>query len=325
MEEQQVKVYVKTPARLHLGLIDLNGDLGRMFGGLGVGIDHPNVIIETEQSPGLSIEGQETELVNALAKRFFTAYHVQPNVHINVKQVIAAHVGLGSGTQLSLAVAVALARLFNVKASIQELTVVMDRARRTGVGTAIFEKGGFVVDGGKAINNNSVAAKFSPLIYRQPFPTEWRFIVAIPNLIEGLSNSQENHAFDKLKKMPEQDVGKICRLIMLKLLPALAEHDIKNFGEALTTIQEIIGGYFAQVQGGRFTRADVADTIEFMKEIGVCGVGQSSWGPALYGVVTQEEAKETLSKIKSYLNKGVGGEAFIAKANNRGATIKLVN
>ena len=50
MEEQPVKVYVKTPARLHLGLIDLNGDLGRMFGGLGVGIDHPNVIVEAEQS-----------------------------------------------------------------------------------------------------------------------------------------------------------------------------------------------------------------------------------------------------------------------------------
>ena len=78
---------------------------------------------------------------------------MQPNVHINVKEAIPAHVGLGSGTQLSLAVAVALAKLFNVKASIQELTFAMDRARRTGVGTAIFETGGFVVDGGKAITN----------------------------------------------------------------------------------------------------------------------------------------------------------------------------
>ncbi len=75
---------------------------------------------------------------------------MQPNVHINVKEAIPPHIGLGSGTQLSLAIAVALAKVFKVQASTQELTVAMNRARRTGVGTAIFEKGGFVVDGGKA-------------------------------------------------------------------------------------------------------------------------------------------------------------------------------
>ena len=230
-----MKVYIKTPARLHLGLIDLNGDLGRMFGGLGIGIDHPNVIVEAEQSQGFSIEGQEIELASALANRFFNTYHLQPQVHLNIKEAIPSHVGLGSGTQLSLAVAVALAKLYNVQASVQELTFAMNRARRTGVGTAIFMHGGFVVDGGKAIAKTDEPAKFPPLIYRQPFPVEWRFIVAIPNLIEGLSNSQENHAFDRLTKMPEDSVGKICRLTMLKLLPAIARVDIKNFGEALTS------------------------------------------------------------------------------------------
>ncbi|MGD0645435.1 MAG: beta-ribofuranosylaminobenzene 5'-phosphate synthase family protein [Candidatus Bathyarchaeia archaeon] len=320
-----MKVYVKTPARLHLGLIDLNGGLGRMFGGLGVGIDHPNVIVEAEQTENFTIIGQETELASVLARRFFSAYPIQAKVRINVKQAIPAHVGLGSGTQFSLAIAVALAKLFSVQASIQELTVAMDRAKRTGVGTAIFEKGGFVVDGGKAINNHDTLAKFPPLIFHQQFPTEWRFIVEIPNLIEGLSNSEETSAFNKLQKMRAEEVGKICRLTMLKLLPSLAEHDIKNFGEALTAIQEIIGGYFAQVQGGRSTRADIADYLEFMKGSGAYGVGQSSWGPAIYGVVKQEEAKQVLSKVKAYLNKNAGGQAFIAKANNKGATIKLVN
>ena len=317
-----MKIWIKTPARLHLGLIDLNGDLGRMFGGLGVGIDQPNVILEVEKSDRLSIDGLETNLVTDMANRFFNYYNLPPTVHISVKETISEHIGLGSGTQLSLAVAVSLARLFNVQASVQELAVVMGRARRTGVGTAIFEKGGFVVDGGKSAAEN---APFPSLIYHQPFPTEWRFVVAIPNLTEGLSNSQENHAFERLSKMPAEDVGKICRLTMLKLLPSLAEIDIKNFGEALTGIQEIVGGYFAQVQGGKFTRADVAECIEFMKEIGAYGVGQSSWGPALYGVVKREEAKERLKAVKVYLNKCVGGQAFVAKANNKGATIKRVN
>jgi len=320
-----MKVYVKTPCRLHLGLIDLNGDLGRMFGGLGVGIDHPNVILEAEQAEDFSVTGKEKELVSILSSRFFSAYRIPPKGHIYVKQTIPAHIGLGSGTQLSLAVATALSKLFNVEASIQELTIAMDRARRTGVGTAIFEKGGFVVDGGKTITNSNTPAKFPALICRQPFPTEWRFIVAIPNLIEGLSNSEENHAFNKLTKMPAEDVGKICRLTMLKLLPALTDHDIKNFGEALTAIQEIVGGFFAQAQGGRFTRVDLADCVEFMKKMGAYGVGQSSWGPVLYGVVKQEEAKQMLKKVNDYLSKAMGGKVFIAKANNKGATIRVVN
>lgn len=316
-----MKVQVKTPARLHLGLIDMNGDLGRMFGGLGVGIDHPNVIVEAQNAENFSVTGQEADIATILAKRFFSAYQMQPKVHINVVKAIPAHIGLGSGTQFSLAIATALAKLFNVKASIPELAVTMGRARRTAVGTSIFEKGGFVVDGGKNLNTT----KCPPLIYRQSFPSEWRFIVAVPNTNKGLSNSEETSAFSKISKAPAEDVGQICRLIMLKLLPALAEHDIKNFGDALTKIQVLTGNHFAQAQGRTYSSPAAAECIEFMNKAGAYGVGQSSWGPALYGVVKQEEAKQTLSKVKGYLRKGIGGEAFVARANNRGASIRIID
>jgi beta-ribofuranosylaminobenzene 5'-phosphate synthase len=321
MEETTVKVQVKTPARLHFGLIDMNGDLGRLFGGLGVGINCPNVIVEAENSEDFSIKGVEVELANSIAQKFFSNYHLQPKASINVVEVIPAHIGLGSGTQLSIAIAVALARLFNLKASVPELAIAMGRAKRTAVGTTIFQVGGFVVDGGK----NQKTQTFPPLIYRQPFPKEWRFIVAVPNTKEGLSNSEENYAFQKLAQMPAEDVGRICRLTMLKLLPALAEHDISNFGEALTKIQVLTGNYFAQAQGGTYSSSIAADCIEFMKNAGAHGVGQSSWGPALYGVVKQEEAKQMLSKVRVYLHKGAGGNVFIAKANNHGAIIKITD
>jgi beta-RFAP synthase len=317
-----MKVYVKTPARLHLGLIDLNGDLGRMFGGIGVGIDKPNVIIEAQPAENLTVTGQETELATALVKRFFTAFPVKGSAHVNVKAAIPAHVGLGSGTQFSLAIATALAKLFGINASPPQLALVMGRAQRTGVGTAIFQKGGFVVDGGKKTHTD---AGFPPLIYRQPFPTDWRFVVAVPNVQKGLSNSEETSAFKKLPPMQADAVAKICRLTMLKLLPALAEQDIESFGEALTSIQVLTGEYFAHVQGGTYSNEEVAETLEFIKGIGVYGFGQSSWGPAVYGVVKQEDAKEALKKVKAYLVKGVGGEAFVAKGNNKGATIKLTS
>ena len=107
-----MKVYVKTPARLHLGLIDLNGDLGRVFGGLGVGIDRPNVVVKAERSENFSVAGEKIELAKTFARRFFGTYNIEAEASINVKQVIPEHEGLGSGTQLALAIATALARLF---------------------------------------------------------------------------------------------------------------------------------------------------------------------------------------------------------------------
>lgn len=313
-----MKVVVKTPARLHLGLIDLNGDLGRMFGGLGVAIDRPNVLVEAKNSSDFVVTGQEVELANTVVTRFCSHYGVEPKVRINIAEAIPAHVGLGSGTQFSLAIATALAKVLNVNASVPEMSVAMGRVKRTSVGTSIFMKGGFVVDGGK----NLKIQTYPPLIYRQPIPTDWRFIIAIPKQQKGLSNSEETKAFNKLPPMPADDVAHICRLTMLKLLPALAEQDIESFGDALTRIQILTGKYFAQAQGGIYSSSAAAECIEFMKQTGAYGVGQSSWGPALYAIVKQEQAKQALDKIKRPLSEGAGGRAFIAKANNHGATIK---
>lgn len=315
-----MKVYIKTPARLHFGLIDLNGDLGRMFGGLGVGINQPNVILEAYPSAKLVVNGAKAERVTTLAQRFKEAYNIKSNVTINFKQEIPEHCGLGSGTQLALAVATAMAKLFNVKATAQELGLAMGRMQRTGVGTAIFAQGGFVVDGGKNTKNQSC---LPPLIFRQPFPEEWRFVVAIPNVPKGLSNEKEATAFKKVAPMPPEEVGRICRLTMMKLLPALAEHDIESFGDALTQIQNILGDNFAEVQGGRYTNGSAAENIAFMQKLGAYGVGQSSWGPALYGLVPKEKAKETQRKVDAFLKSKMGGQVFTAKAANRGAYIKI--
>lgn len=315
-----MKVYVRTPARLHLGLIDLNGDLGRLFGGLGLGINRPNVVLEAEQSKNLHVTGEKNEHVKMLAKRFFKTYNIELNAFINVKKVIPEHIGLGSGTQLALAVATALAKLFNLGASVQELAEAMGRGKRTSVGTTIFEKGGFVVDGGKSI----IKKRFPTTIFRQPFPQNWRFVVAVPNVNKGLAKTEENTAFEALSPMKAEDAGKICRLIMMKLLPAVVERDIESFGEALTQIQIVIGDYFAEIQGGTYASQTATEGIALMQKLGVYGAGQSSWGPAFYGLTQKEKAKKIELRVKTFLRENAGGQVFIAAANNRGAHIKVI-
>ena len=314
-----MKVYVKTPARLHLGLIDLNGDLGRLFGGLGVGIDRPNVILEAQWSERLAVTGEKTDVVKTLAKRFLETYNIKANASIKVKQTIPEHAGLGSGTQLALAVATALAKLFDVNASIRELAKAMGRGQRTSVGTTIFERGGFVVDGGKNVTKKS----FPATIFRQPFPKEWVFVVAVPNVEKGLAKDEETAAFAGMSPMLAEDAGKLCRLTMMKLLPSLIERDIKGFGEALTQIQTIIGGYFAVAQGGTYSSLAATEGTALMRKLGAYGVGQSSWGPAFYGLTQKDEAQKIQLKVQAFLRNSVGGQVFTAKANNRGAYIKV--
>jgi beta-ribofuranosylaminobenzene 5'-phosphate synthase len=314
-----VKVYVKTPARLQLGLIDLNGNLGRIFGGLGLGINRPNVILEVQSSEKLSVTGERKEQVKTLANHFLKTYNIKANVNINVKQVIPEHMGLGSGTQLALAVATTLAKLFDVNASVQELAGVMGRGKRTSVGTTIFEQGGFVVDGGKTTNEK----KFPTTIFCQPFPKDWRIVVAVPDVNKGLANKEESDAFKELKPMKPEEAGKICRLTIMKLLPALFEIEIKSFGEALTQIQIVIGEHFAEVQGGIYSSQAATEGIALLQKLGVHGAGQSSWGPVFYGITTKDEARKIEGEIKLFLKRSVGGQVFVAKANNRGAYFKV--
>jgi len=321
-----MKVYVKTPARLHLGLIDMNRELSRVFGGLGVGINYPNVVLEASQCERLKIIGERKELVKKYVHRFLKKYKIQRSFCLNVKSVIPEHSGLGSGTQLALAVAKALSKLYNINASIQELSLAMGRGKRTGVGTAVFDQGGFVVDGGKKVDNESgKISKLSPLIFRRSVPEDWRFLVVIPKIKKGLANIKESVAFQEVPIMRSEDVGIICRLILMKLLPSLIEDNIKTFGEAITKIQITVGKSFSKVQGGTFSSPIVEDGIKYLIKSGAYGAGQSSWGPAFYGVTKVSEAQNLKQKMINFLEEKTGGIVFIAEPNNKGAYTKVTN
>jgi beta-RFAP synthase len=309
-----------------LGLIDLGGDLGRLFGGIGVAINQPNVIVEAEKSERFTVDGEKDELVKPWVDRFLKKYNLEPKVALNVTETIPQHVGLGSGTQLALATAAALAKLFKLKASTQELSIVMGRGVVSGVGTALFDKGGFVVEGGvKSQNGKAVTSwgGFPPVVFRSSFPNDWFFVVAIPQVKGGLSGEAEAHAFRDLPSMSPQQADRISRLILMSLLPALVEKDIGTFGGALTQIQNLIGDYFASAQGGRFSSSPSNQCIEYMLSRGAFGAGQSSWGPTVYGLVEGKRQAEKLSlDVGDFLQKKVGGQVFWTDANNKGAYIK---
>lgn len=313
-------VVVKTPARLHLGFLDLNGELGRLYGSIGVAIDRPNVVLEARLAPDLTAEGPEAERVAAFAETFLQHYPWLPGAHLRLRSSIPAHVGLGSGTQLALAVGVALARLAGPELPIEELGARMGRGVHSGVGVAVFRHGGFVVDGGHPAEGKPTLPP--PLLFRSRLPSDWRFVVAIPETDRGLSGEREEAAFRVLPPSPAGLSEKLCRLLLMQMLPAVAERDAVRFGQALTQIQRLVGDSFAAVQGGRYANPVSARLIDLWLEEGALGAGQSSWGPTVYALaVGKAQAAALVQAAERFLERHGGGRVFAARPAARGARV----
>ncbi|CBE67546.1 Putative beta-ribofuranosylaminobenzene 5'-phosphate synthase. Involved in methanopterin biosynthesis (orf4) [Candidatus Methylomirabilis oxygeniifera] len=319
-----MKVTVKAHARLHFGFIDPDGSSGRQFGSIGLAIDEPSIMLEAMPANRLSVTGTERDRVLALARQFLSHYNIRQTVHISVKTTIPAHIGLGSGTQLALSVAAALARLFSVDADVRELAGVMGRGRRSGIGIAAFERGGFIVDAGRrAVQGGGWRVEgVPPMIARYPFPKDWTFVVAIPRAGRGLAGAQEVRAFHRIAGRPA-DTGRLSRILLMQMLPSVLERDPVVFGKSLTMIQRIVGHWFQPVQGGTFATTQGATLAKAMSQAGALGVGQSSWGPAVYGLAKDlEMATSIMEKMREVVPTKVHADVFPAKAFNRGAEIR---
>ena len=291
-------VFVETAARLHFGVLDLRGSLGRWFGGIGASAHAPTLLVSARAGESLTVEGEASDRARDFAVRFLAAHALDRGVHIHVHRMLPSHAGLGSGTQLALAVARAIAEVYDLDSEPAALARAVGRARRSAIGTWTFAGGGLVVEGGRHREGDAPG----PLVARLPFPDSWRCVVAVPHAAGGISGMREVEAFAQLPQPADDEVARVAHLVLMALLPAVVEDDIESFGATLTQIQEITGRWFAPVQGGTFASGPTADLIAQMRKWGAFGVGQSSWGPTVYGVVTGEDAAVRLAlRVREWL------------------------
>jgi predicted sugar kinase len=122
--------------------------------------------------------------------------------------------------------------------------------------------------------------------------------------------------------MPDTDAAHICRLILMRALPALAEHDLVGFGAAIKELQARLGDYFAPAQGGsRFTSPDVAGVVDALDRGGAFGVGQSSWGPTGFAFAPSADEATRLQTSVQQQASARGLDIRICKGLNHGAEI----
>jgi len=306
-------VRVEAPARLHFGFLDLHGGLGRRFGSIGLAIDAPSLVLSARRASRPDVTGPEADRVRGYVEAAAAHLGRGGDVAINVERVIPAHAGFGSGTQLALAVAAAMARLNGEPFAAESFAATLDRGNRSGVGLCAFTEGGLIVDGGRGADGGP-----PPVIARLPYPEAWRIVLILDPGMAGVHGTREVEAFRDLPRFPEAQAAEICRIALMQVLPAVALAEPKGFGAGITRIQTLIGDHFAPHQGGRYASAAVAEALAAVAAQGVAGYGQSSWGPTGFALVPSEaEARALVAS----LDRGGPLRFVIARGRNGGASV----
>ena len=209
-------------------------------------------------------------------------------------------------------------RLHDLPLDIEGDAIHLGRGARSGVGVGLFRRGGLVVDGGCA--TNEVPA---PIVSHIDFPDQWRIVVLLDPTRRGIHGVEEVAAFGELPSFPDADAAQLCRLVVMKALPAVAEHDIVSFGSAIKELQARLGDYFAAVQGARFTSPDIAAVLAALDREGAFGIGQSSWGPTGFAFAATQEAADRLARIAQGHPGGRGLDIRVCAGFNRAADIAV--
>jgi beta-ribofuranosylaminobenzene 5'-phosphate synthase len=312
------QVTVIAPARLHLGFLDLNQPAGRRFGSLGLALDSPHTIVRAFRGALDGADSYAQEKAARLLYALRSAIAMPDDVTVQVDGAIPEHCGLGSGTQLALAVGTAVSRLLDLDLSPLDVREKLARGARSGIGIGAFAQGGFLVDGG-----HGASTRLPPITSRVVFPEHWRVLLIFDESFQGLSGAKEVAAFRTLPAFPATLSSHLCRLVMTRVLPGLAEASMSEFGPAITEVQRIVGDHFAPAQGGRFASPRVAKVLAWLEARGVQCVGQSSWGPTGFAMMESDTQAQSYKRDAEMLWRAHGLRCVISRGRNSPASVEL--
>lgn len=284
-------VSVETGGRLHVGFCNLSLARERLYGGIGIGLERPVTVVRAEPAETITVDdGEAREYVERSVELLDL-----PGAAVSIEESLPRHVGLGSGTQLALAVLQAVAAAHERSVSVRELAPRLGRGGRSGVGVATFEDGGFVVDAGHPTTAFTAAPpargdwSVPPVVATHDLPTDWRFVLVIPSESKGRSGPLEAESMRAVIEGADTRIAdEIAGILVDRLLPAAAAGDIEAFGAAVSAIDRRNGAWYADQQGGTYRPPAGTIVSALRAEPSVFGTGQSSWGPTVYALTTRD-------------------------------------
>lgn len=293
MDEGRPSVRVTTGARLHFGLMNTRPP----FGGIGVMIDQPQTCVEVTAAERFDAGPLQPQRLTAIAQRLCAAFPVPcdgdglPPCAVRVSVSAPPHSGLGSGTQLALATATALANHFELHPTRQQLIETLaDRGRRSVIGSLGFFEGGLLAEDGRIDD-------YQPSVHwrRLDLPAEWHIVLVRPPQSDNVvCGEAEGQAFAALAAAPKAVRTELMRLGD-RVITAVERAEFETFAAALTEFNRASGELFAAQQGGCYNGPAITALVERMQAAGARGYGQSSWGPTVFAFCPSQRAAQQLA------------------------------
>ncbi|MFB6233394.1 MAG: beta-ribofuranosylaminobenzene 5'-phosphate synthase family protein [Haloarculaceae archaeon] len=315
---------VETGARLHFGFQNLALAHDRLYGGVGLALSEPRVVIEA--NPAASVQCDDPD-AREFARAVVDLLDVE-GAEVTVHERFDRHVGLGSGTQFALSCLVAIAGAYDRTVDPRAFAPDLGRGGRSGVGVAAFERGGFVVDAGHPTEQFTSAPpergdwSVPAPLSRHDVPEDWRFVLVTPNVPQGMSGTPEEQSMRAVVERADPTVAdEMATLLLRRVLPALAEGDVSAFGRAIARLGRLNGAWYADEQGGVY-RPPAGRVIERLSDSpAVYGAGQSSWGPTVYALTRADDLQEATAAGRDALDTiGTDGTVRSAAPQNSGAS-----
>jgi len=326
------ELIIETPSRLHLTLIDLNGSLGRIDGGVGLTLEKPGLVLEMKENSGeISVEfknpenlyakvrADDEDKIKTSARRMMDYFHLEGGYDFTVHETYLSHSGLGSGTQISLAVGKLISDSAGQQLDAPQIASIVGRGGTSGIGVASFAKGGFIVDAGHHqrekpgfLPSSASTASPPPIVARYDFPQDWKVVLVIPHVEKNVSGPTEVNIFQEYCPVPLEEVQQLSHILLMKMMPAVLEKDLDRFGESINSIQSI---GFKKVEN-QLQNPVIGEIMQLLRDAGAPGVGMSSFGPTIYAITDSPRdivgvAREALAEV--------GGNIIETRAQNSGA------
>lgn len=319
---------VSAGARLHFGFTTLSTDHDRLYGSLGIALAEPRVTVTATPADTVVCP----DVIADPVRRAVDALGVS-GARVELTETLPRHVGLGSGTATALATTAAIARAYDRQPRVRERAPTLGRGRRSGIGVAAFEGGGFVLDAGRptaACGTPSETAPSDaadgswtvpPVVARHPVPPAWRFVLVVPDADPGRCGDEEATSMRAAIADADPETGEqIAGLVTRRVLPSIVAGDNTAFGAAVTEIGRLNGTWYAGEQDGVYRPPVDALVDTLLADDAITGAGQSSWGPVAYGVTTTAECDAARAAGERALERaGVTGDVRLVAPQNCGA------
>lgn len=318
-----------TGSRLHFGLMELCESAPNRYAGLGVMLAGPKMharISFDSVTADVSISDDiDAESASEYLQRIqsWQAKSKTPS-QVELLKGYPFHAGLGAGTQLAclLSVAEALAS-FEIRGKFksqpssashwqsvgQALTIGNDdnsihssfnaeslallsgRGLRSAIGLTGFLEGGLVLDQGHE-NGDLLRRKIQAQVVQ--IPKAWRFVLIRGHASSAITGPLESTMIGRMAAKANPSRARMLELARIALDHATSA-SFDAFCSVLEEYMQLAGDMFAPVQGGRYNGAVCAQAVAIASQYGLKAVGQSSWGPTIFGLCESQSQAESIA------------------------------